>query len=166
MFLDEITGVEMALAISHLPIEGCLGALEAEIDSVQVHQFALGDSVEQQAGPDFGTGRLFAHDGQGFRKPVRTIELGLLQSDDVHEFVFDDLGPVKAFLIGGGRGQSDDPAGRGTDGLDPGQPRHAGTEPLMGTKSLGLVKDFELGARGWLVTKLLRQGPIDLLEIF
>ena len=81
------------------------------------------------------------------------------------EFVLQNIRPIKLLGIGLRGGQGDNPTGGSTDRLNPLQPHHAGTEPLMAGDPFGLRKDFELSPCGRFEAKFLGEFRVNFFEI-
>ena len=125
----------------------------------------LGTRSKQQPVPFRRTGVAFGPHGEGFGVPVRNVEFGFLQREDMHVFVLQHSRPVERFFQPRRRGHRDDHSRRSADRLNPRQADHPGAEPLMGRQPLRLVVDFDLRPCRRLVAELLRQLRIDLFEI-
>ena len=138
---------------------------EAHTQVVEVFQLALGDSVEQQLVPLDRPRIALGANGESLGVPVRNVEVGLLQREDVNELVLHHACPVQRMVHPRGAGHCDDRAGRGSDRLHPRQPDHAGTEPLMSVQPLRFVVNFDLRPALRLEAEQGRQFGIDLFEV-
>ena len=89
-----ILDVHFRLAIGQQPVAARLRPNETDIQRVEVEQRARGKPVQEQIVPGLGPRIALAPDGQPFGKPVRTVEIGLLERDDVDHFMCQHPGPV------------------------------------------------------------------------
>ncbi len=138
--------------------------LESTVDGQQVKGLPRGDSLEEQVQPLVRICS-FDPDCEGFSIPVGNVEVRLLQREDVDELVTQHPCPIEGFRGGMRRCERDDQARRSANRLDPRQADHAGTEPLMGTVTLGGSIDFDLRLPWWLEPELAGQLGVDALEI-
>ena len=152
--------IKLRLAVGELAFLGFLGSDEAEVDGVEVQEFAGGDAFLEHLVPGLGAGGVLAFDGEGLGVPVGDVEPGLLQGDDVGDLVDHHAGPVEGLAGGAGAGQGHDLAGAGADGGDERLAGGSAAEPFV------VLHDLNLGAAGGLEPEPLDQGIMFFFEEF
>src|SRR5580704_4972905 len=95
MGLLEILDVLKRLQVGELPVLAGSGPDEAEVDVVEVHELTAADALLEQLIPERRHRKAFLTDRQSLGEPVRHLEIGLLEVEDVNQFVPEDARPVE-----------------------------------------------------------------------
>ncbi len=160
---EHVLGVQLRLAIGHLPIVARLGANKPEVDRLQIEHLVGRDALQQHLVPRRRPRVTFAVHCQCFGVPVWDVEVGLLQVQHVDKLVLQHAGPIVALGHISGTGQGHDLAGARPYRTHVGQADHPRAKPAVAARVASAIEDLEQRLFFRLVAELLDVLRVDLV---